>query len=545
MNIIQNDSLRWLLKQGPNFREQKSKSNFNRIWNNIKSGINECIEKWAKLENKPIEILTEWKIKLLKKLKINFNRIRANPRKNNFEILKDEKCLKDLEEIHSKYIVVPIDKASSNIALVCKPFYFRTLLDEIGIIQNGNDTYKILDQTENVIVNMQKRFIHATASGLPILSNKLPFIYAIPKMHKKPVKFRFLVSQKYCPLKSLNQSISKILKLVLKIHKNWCNSLHKYTGIKHMWIAENYNDVISKISKINSRTKAISTKQFDFTSLYTSLPKQFLIQNLNWCLEKAFIGGKKKYISVYSQDARFVNHPSEKTIHFSLESLKNVLAFVIDHSYFTLGDIRVKQIKGIGMGWDPAPFVANLSLYACEHKYQSKTLKSNYSIAKQNNNNSRYIDDINILNNRSFENELTRIYPSEIICNRENINENSGHFLELDITIENGKFKTKLFDKRREFDFEIVKYPDTRSNIPDRIVYSTYVSQLLRCMRVCCDFEDFQAESRVLISKFFDKGCKIDRLKSKTNSCINSHILDFSKFNMRVKNVLEILFPLM
>ena len=149
------------------------------------------------------------------------------------------------------------------------------------------------------------------------------------------------------------------------------------------------------------------------------------------------------------------------------------------------------------------------------------------------------------MNNISFKNELTRIYPSEIICNRENINEDSGHFLELDITIENGKFKTKLFDKRREFDFEIVKYPDTRSNIPDRIVYSTFVSQLLRCMRICCNFEDFQAESLVLISKFSEKGCKIDRLKSKTISCINSHILDFSKFNMRVKDVLEILFPLM
>ena len=120
--------------------------------------------------------MTEWKIKVLKKLKINFNRIKANPRKNNFEILKDEKSLKDLEEIHSKFIVVPIDKASNNIAIVCKPFYFRTLLDEIGINQNGNDTYKILDQTETVLVNMQKRFINATASGLPISSSKLPFL---------------------------------------------------------------------------------------------------------------------------------------------------------------------------------------------------------------------------------------------------------------------------------------------------------------------------------------------------------------------------------
>ena len=138
---------------------------------------------------------------------------------------------------------------------------------------------------------------------LRISSSRLPFVYAIPKMHKHPLKFRFLVSQKYCPLKTLNQSISKILKLVLKVHRYWCNSIYKYTGISHMWIAENYNDVLSKISKLNSRAKAVSTKQFDFTSLYTSLPKQFLIENLNWCLEKAFIGGKKKYISVYSREA--------------------------------------------------------------------------------------------------------------------------------------------------------------------------------------------------------------------------------------------------
>ena len=242
-------------------------TNFNRIWKNLNYRINECVEKWAKSENKPTAMLSEWKIKLLEKLKNNFSRIKAKPRKKNYEILKDEKNLKDLKDIHSYFIVVPIDKAPNNIALVCKVFYFRTLLDEIGIEHNGNDTYKILDQTEDTLVNMQKRFIYATAPGLRISSSRLPFVYAIPKLHKHPLKFRFLVSQKYCPLKTLNQSISKILKLVLKVHRYWCNSIYKYTGISHMWIAENYNDVLSKISKLNSRAKAVSTKQFDFTSL--------------------------------------------------------------------------------------------------------------------------------------------------------------------------------------------------------------------------------------------------------------------------------------
>ena len=92
-----------------------------------------------------------------------------------------------------------------------------------------------------------------------------------------------------------------------------------------MWVADNFNDVLQKIDKINARTKGVSTKQFDFSTLYTSLPKDFLIEKLNWCLEKAFIGGKKQFISVYSNEAKFVNSPQDSTLHISLTKIKNIL----------------------------------------------------------------------------------------------------------------------------------------------------------------------------------------------------------------------------
>ena len=81
------------------------------------------------------------------------------------------------------------------------------------------------------------------------------------------------------------------------------------------------------------------------------------------------------------------------------------------------------------MGWDPAPFTANLSLYSCEHLFQAKLWKQNYSAAKQNYNNCCYIDDINTLNNKVFEDQISLIYPQEIICNRENNSELRGRLL--------------------------------------------------------------------------------------------------------------------
>ena len=38
-------------------------------------------------------------------------------------VLKDEEALAALADLHNKFVVVPIDKASNNVALICKRFY--------------------------------------------------------------------------------------------------------------------------------------------------------------------------------------------------------------------------------------------------------------------------------------------------------------------------------------------------------------------------------------------------------------------------------------
>ena len=533
LDLVENEELRWLFEQGPNFREQKSKANFSRVWKDLKKGIDECIDRWALKENSCIESLLEWKVKLLCRLKQNFDKLKRNPRKIKKEVLKNAKNNEDLLKLHSKFIVTFVDKASNNVVLVCKQFYFRTLIEELGLNQNqtSNETYRVETKDEKYFSQIQKSFLNAVAPSLPCSSNELPFIYAVPKLHKNPIKFRYLVSQKTCPLKALNQTLSKIFKLVLKQHRAWCNTIYRYSGINYMWISDNFDDVLCKIEKINSRTKGVSTKQFDFTSLYTSLPKQFLIDKINWCLDKAFFGSKKTFISIYSGNANFTENPNQDTLHFNLNTIKNIFKFTVEHSYFKFGSTIIKQIKGIGMGWDPAPFVANLALYCCEHQFQAVLCKENYSAAKQNNNNSRFIDDINILNNGVFEDQIRLIYPPEITCNRENLNDVSGHFLEIDITIHSEKFRTKIFDKRNEFAFKIVKYPDTRSNIPDSIVYNVFCAQIVRYIRVCSHFQDFLACFQILLQNFLSKGCNINILKAKLKKTLVTHKLTFCKYN--------------
>ena len=46
-----------------------------------------------------------------------------------------------LNEIHEKYMLVLVDKASNNIAIICKEYCVNTFLKKLGILEAGNELY--------------------------------------------------------------------------------------------------------------------------------------------------------------------------------------------------------------------------------------------------------------------------------------------------------------------------------------------------------------------------------------------------------------------
>ena len=119
------------------------------------------------------------------------------------------------------------------------------------------------------------------------------------------------------------------------------------------------------------------------------------------------------------------------------------------------------------MGIDPAPFWANLYLYYYEEKHVTSLMKSNnHPLARLYKHATRFIDDqCNLNDSEQFKNACQTIYPPElqVKCEHEGTHAN---FLELDITIEEGLFVYKLFDKRDDFPFSIVRMP---RNISDHV----------------------------------------------------------------------------
>ena len=66
--------------------------------------------------------------------------------------------------------------------------------------------------------------------------------------------------------------------------------------------------------------------------------------------------------------------------------------------------------------------------------------------------------------------------------------------------------KSKLYEKRDDFNFPIVNYPFLDSNIAKGPTYGIYISQLICFARACSYAEDFVVRHNYLIDKLLHQG---------------------------------------
>ena len=126
------------------------------------------------------------------------------------------------------------------------------------------------------------------------------------------------------------------------------------------------------------------------------------------------------------------------------------------------------------MGTDCAPVVANLFLFAYEFEFMKGLLKDNITLSIKFSNTYRYIDDLSC---KDFELSISDIYLKELILKKTNTGPRKSPFLDLDITITNNQFITKVYDKQEDFNFDIVNFPNIERNIPNTPAYGVFISQ--------------------------------------------------------------------
>jgi hypothetical protein len=208
-----------------------------------------------------------------------------------------------------------------------------------------------------------------------------------------------------------------------------------------------------------------------------------------------------------------------------------MLEFLIDNIFVSFGGILFQQVVGIPMGTNCAHLLADLFLYSYESEFLQKLVKEKkIHEARAFNFTNRYIDDILSINNSRFAEFLPLIYSSELEVKETSDTASSASFLDLYLEFEDsGQISTNIYDKRDDFNFKIINFPNMCSNIPASPAYGVYISQLIRYARAGSNYSDFLKRHLHLRNRILDQGYEKIRL-----------IRSLKKFIFRYQDLVDI-----
>jgi hypothetical protein len=311
----------------------------------------------------------------------------------------------------------------------------------------------------------------------------------------------------------------------------------KFKNASGYWIVKNKDSAIFNLNYLNNKSSAESIFSFDFKKLYTNLPHDKVVEKISALLDKCFKRKELGFINVSAKYKASWSSTKKSTWSFSFDDIVSMFKFLMNNIYVKFRGMIYRQVVGIPMGCDCAPQVADLFLYWYEHSYIESGVQANNPVVHVLKFASRYIDDLNVPNiNADICSIICNdIYPDELDILATNTDSKATTFLDLDIGISDSMFGTKLYDKRRDFSFKVVTFPNLRSNIPHKPSYGVFVGELYRICKSSSDARDFIKDVKLLICKLvsqkFDKNILYHNLKDFIKcrpACLSKHWHNFS-----------------
>ena len=279
---------------------------------------------------------------------------------------------------------------------------------------------------------------------------------------------------------------------------------------------------------------------YDFSTLYTSLPHNLIKDKLIDLIEITFQREGSPYLACNDRNAFFTSEKPKKYHAWSCQNVCDALTFLLDNIFVRFGTKLYRQVVGIPMGTNCAPLVADLFLFCYERDFMMSLSDDNQAdVIDTFNTTSRHLDDILNINYVYFDNMVSQIYPSELQLNKANASDTEAAFLYLHLSISNDIVSTKIYDKRDDFDIEIVNFPFLDGDVPRSTSYGVYISQLIRFDRASSYVADFNTRNKLLTQNFLKQGYRYHKLRKTFSKFYRRYYDLISKFQVGLKSLLR------
>jgi hypothetical protein len=378
-----------------------------------------------------------------------------------------------LKIFRANFVIISVDKSSSDFAFVCKKYYANFLLNELR-----SDTYSILippnfpddaalrteiQDRHKAFYKKFKRFFTKTSITKPLPRQKGTF-----KAHK--LKLRVICAAPDGPMKPVCMVFCRIFSGFQPFLDRIWENVFALAGITApvSWVIKNSDPVAGLVTRLNNHLRQtdddISLETFDFSTMYTSIQHADLIATMNALFDILF--DYQDVCTHFAQNPRVYTHICDSIVkskphvsfcmgrpageipkdkkhlrYVSKAHLKTWFAFMINNIFFCFGKTIARQTIGIPMGFDPCVYIANFFCYTKELRWALRMIGQFHNQPELRNilpyfvNTLRYIDDLLNANNPYFKQYLVfdgifyrdgspaGIYPAYLKC----CLEQSGH----------------------------------------------------------------------------------------------------------------------
>ena len=384
---------------------------------------------------------------------------------------------RNMNKIKKEYIITPVDKATSNPCFMCKRYYFQVIENEIGINNPNNTTYLHTNDSSDKIINhhtlLHKKYhVPITAQNLT-----LPILFPIPKLHKNPYKMRFIAGAHNSSLKPLSKVLLNCLRHLQTHFKAYCKKA-EYCSNRKLYIAiNNSTEVVDFIEKYKITPQTGSS--YDFSTLYTELNHDVVQKYLYKIVDLLLKDNRQYLITPYDKygnttySDQYVEHKNK--ICLSKVDIKDLINVILSNTYVTFKNATYKQVKGIPMGGNASPLIADLTLASMEYEYlQKHKIKPQTALF-------RYMDDILAIN-LDFDIHRNNMYDDSLKLNKETMINTGINYLNVQI-LQNIN-SVKIYDKREAFPFKSKRFFCKDSCMHTKVMTGCIIGQLLSFTRL-------------------------------------------------------------
>ena len=95
--------------------------------------------------------------------------------------------------------------------------------------------------------------------------------------------------------------------------------------------------------------------------------------------------------------------------------------------------------------------------------------------------------------------------------------------MDLHLYISDRFVKNKIYDRRDDFDFDIVNFPFLDGDVPRSTSYGVHISQLIRFARVSSHVDDFNTRNKVLTAKPLRQGYRYHKIRRAFSKVYRRH----------------------